>query len=204
MSAFMWVIVLVVALGALTSHAQPYCYISNHDNTIHIVNVCVHPGGDRTSLCVERADKPTQRVNVTDSGNYAFTQPVPYLDTVTLKACLSGTGFTPIICNREPLCAAILDDVDNQITVLYPPTVYNAPPRAVCALRSDNYTDIGHVVNNEVTDFTTIHSDFHGGVIPNSIEIEFYTNRACTAFIPSSGLECIYAHTSYDCVAPAL
>ena len=82
---------------------------------------------------------------------------------------------------------------DNNVVhhTLGPPFVYNAPPPSQCALRSDVPGEKGRVVNNDVTDFTTSYFWYNTPASPppgpSSINVTFYTDRACT--VPLEGPE---------------
>lgn len=81
--------------------------------------------------------------------NVVFTEPVPDLDEVTVVSCNASFGFN-LTCTRQPLCVQLINLRYIGETFFFPPMVVNAPPRAVCALQSNNYNDVGHVVNNTV------------------------------------------------------
>lgn len=194
---------LGLVLVATLASADPYCWISNYDDDIYVENVCVNEGYDQTFVCLSRQDAPKQRVFVTDNGEYSLPCSVPQLDTTTLVLC--SPPVFPVInnfnCTRNPLCvAAYQEQGDNNVQSfsLGAPVVRNAPPRAVCARRSDVPNEHGMVVNNDITDFTTSYEwndSIHGGPPgPDSISVTFYTNRACTEPLggPTGTINCQY------------
>jgi len=81
--------------------------------------------------------------------DFVFPQPVPGLDEVTVVSCNASYGFN-ITCTRQPLCVQLETDVHGGRAGIAAPMMFNAPPTSVCALRSDDYNDVGHVVNNTV------------------------------------------------------
>ena len=146
---------------------------------------------------------------------------MPDLDEVTVVSCNVSYGFN-ITCTRQPLCVQPIVNEGHLGSTFGAPMVFNAPPTSVCALRSDDYNDIGHVVNNTVrwcswrgrvidhaivqvtfkVGCRTPQMDYCGDVPP---EIEFYTDLHCTpnAFIPGSGLQCqqldVFIPNPYTC-----
>ena len=72
---------------------------------------------------------------------------MPDLDEVTVVSCNASYGFN-ITCTRQPICVQYVIVGHRYSTGT--PMVFNAPPTSVCALRSDDYNDVGNVVNNTV------------------------------------------------------
>jgi len=170
-----------------------YCWLSNYDDKIHVENMCVNSNYE-TSLCLQRAYVPSARIIVTSGDEFTFPKATPNIDVAIVQTCSDLLPTRPYVlyinmtCNRKPLCVADYYSYvggAEQVFQLNAPQVYNAPPRAQCALRSDVPGELGLVVNRDITNFNTSYmwnsSPIHGGIHgPSSINITFYTNRACT------------------------
>ena len=83
---------------------------------------------------------------------------------------MPGLALTPAL---NPTCVA------SNAFIL---SVQHLPPSVHCVLRTDNYNDVGHPVNGDVTFSAPI------TVPPADIKLEWYTDAACTHYIAGSDL----------------